>query len=192
MNENDVSVGLTEEVKKEVASVVAETIEEEKEERVTEMTTSTGVRVKVSTLPTQIIASFLSKLGVPEPPTFEVKDGSQTRIEKNFDDPDYLRRLTERSAKATVGMQNLVLLKCTTLLAFPEGFISYEEDTEWVEEYTSIMGDDPDELPKTTRYLEWLKWRVFISEDDEDTLREIARTKQVVDVEQVEKMAASF
>jgi len=192
MSENDVSAELTDDAKEEVAIAVDETVGEEEKEQVTEMTTTTGVRIRVSSLPSQIIASFLSKLTPPEPPTFEVKDGTKTRTEKNYDDPNYLRQLTERAAKATVGMQNLMLLKCPTFLSFPDGFVPYEQDEAWIEEYTSVMGDNPDEFPPTIRYLEWLKWRVFISEADEDTLREIARTKHDVDVEEVEKLASSF
>jgi len=155
--------------------------------------TSTGVTVEVSPMASQIVTSFIAKLPVPDPPLIEIphsRGGSHT--EKNYDDPDYLRKISERHAKVAVGIQNITLLKCVKILELPEGMDCYEEDSTWMEEYEAIFGMDPNDFSETTRHLEWLKWRVIVTEEDDDQVTEIARTKNPVGREEAAKLAESF
>jgi hypothetical protein len=133
-----------------VAAVMA--LEESEDFQKDEIALSSGLRLRLKTVPKHFIYGVTKDIPAPDVPLVYV-DGKKRPIE-NPDDPDYKEALDKWIVVTANAATDVALLRGTEILDLPDGMIS-PDSTEWVEEL-EVLG-----LPmrdnSRARYLYWIK-----------------------------------
>ncbi|KKM90669.1 hypothetical protein LCGC14_1236230 [marine sediment metagenome] len=164
-----------------VSNVVEGIEEEEKRERGEEqiVTLSTGVELKVSSVPKNFLYAVTSKFERPKVPTY-FNEG-KGREEENPDDPDYQEALDQYIVEIANASNNVVLLRGTQIERIPEGFPG-PDSKEWIEEMEAL--DLPMINNSRVRYLAWVKGMAApLDEDITLLMEEIGRLTGVTEAD---------
>jgi len=85
----------------------------------------------------------------------------------------------------------IVLMTCVTVISLPEGMLSFDEDTEWIEEM-QMLGFSGEYSNRLERYMDWLTYRVVISNADMGKIHDMAAKLAGVTEEEIKAAEASF
>ena len=162
-----------------------------KEEDDVEFVTSSGVHVRGLAIPPHVIQRLWEAYPEVKPPTIPHTDGDLSWNEPNFDDPEYIAADEQRVIKLAEAFRKLYILKGMEILRLPEGMPTFNEDKEWLEEY-SELGLSTDFPTRSSRYIEWVHYRVLPLERDMEKLQNIATKIMSVSEEDVESAESRF
>jgi hypothetical protein len=126
--------------------------------------TSTGALLRPKKLPDLLVQQLWSRFPIPQPPTVEVRGHGKTWREPNPDDPTYRRALQQRTLDVGEAMLRLTLLRGVEVVELPANVLPYEQDTEWLEDMEYLGVTLPES--KAGRYVEWLRYRVVVTNED--------------------------
>lgn len=133
-----------------VAAVMA--LEESEDFQKDEITLSSGLRLRLKTVPKHFIYGVTKDIPAPRVPLVKI-EGKKRPIE-NPDDPDYKEAVEEWIVVTANAATDVALLRGTEILELPEDMIG-PDSTTWIEEL-EVLG-----LPMRdnarARYLYWIK-----------------------------------
>ena len=114
---------------------------------------STGVKLKIKTVPQLLLADIVKSFERPKPPVVFIE--GKGRTEENPDDPDYQERLANYNNNVGMGINDAFILKGTSLLHCPKEVEPPESDG-WIEE-SILLGIRINSDSTKARYLSWIK-----------------------------------
>ncbi len=137
-----------------IRNVVEGTEDEEKRERGEEqiVTLSTGVELRVTSVPKNFLYAVTSRFKQPKIPTY-FNEG-KGREEENPDDPDYKDEVEQYMADVANASNDVVLLRGTQIKKLPKEFPGPDSE-QWIEEMEAL--DLPMVDNSRVRYLTWVK-----------------------------------
>jgi hypothetical protein len=137
-----------------VSNVVEGIEDEEKRERGEEevVTLSTGVELRIRSVPKNFLYAVTNRFERPKIPTY-FNEG-KGREEENPDYPDYQDAVEKYIAEIANASNDVVLLRGTQIEKIPEGFPGPDSE-QWIEEMEAL--DLPMINNSRARYLAWIK-----------------------------------
>lgn len=159
---------------------------------VTDMITMvTGAVVKVSPMKDRLALKLYQKFPEPKPPVVHIKQDGKEWDESNPNDPDFLAAKELYKNNTYEAYTKIVLMTCVTVISLPEGMLSFDEDTEWIEEM-QMLGFSGEYSNRLERYMDWLTYRVVISNADMGKIQDMAAKLAGVTEEEIKAAEASF
>ena len=128
----------------------------------TEVTLSSGVRLRCKAVPPFLARKAISRIPRPQPPVVFLED--KGRQEENPNDPDYLTRLTEWQNMIYEVGTDVLLVAGTSIIDVPTG-IYLPEDDGWLS-LVEFLGVKIDVSNSHSRYLHWLTCYALETPDD--------------------------
>lgn len=132
------------------------------------LTLSTGVKLKVNSIPPLTMVEALTIFPRPEVPIYF--DERLGREVENPDHPDYKERLQKYQLNYALGVMNAMILFGVEVVYVPKGFPKPEDD-DWVEKI-SLVGLDTLPSSKNWRKLAWIKSVACAVAEDSNLLME--------------------
>lgn len=133
-----------------VAAVMA--LEESEDFQKDEITLSSGLRLRLKTVPKHFIYGVTKDIPPPQVPLVNV-DGKKLPIE-NPDDPDYKEAVENWIVVTANAATDVALLRGTEIIDLPDGMIG-PDSTAWIEEL-EVLGLSMRDNSRA-RYLYWIK-----------------------------------
>jgi hypothetical protein len=118
-----------------------------------EITLSTGIKLKVRAVPTTIYGEIMRKYTRPIPPVIFIED--KGRKEENLNDPRFLQLSSEYDNNVSMAVIDAMILLGTEVSSVPAS-MTKPEDEAWADELEAIgivIGEN-----KRKRYLMWIKY----------------------------------
>ena len=156
------------------------------------VTLHSGYTVRVIPIPDGLFTKIAKKFPTPKPPMIERVDGSQTFLEPNLEDPDYLDAFTDNRMIIAESMSRAEALKGVEVVSVPEGAFGFLEDKEWMEELDAIGTPIPVDSSRSARYIEWFLYRVAPTWEDRGMIQDVRMTLNQVSEEDIEAAEATF
>jgi hypothetical protein len=82
-------------------------------------------------------------------------------------------------------------MTCIDIVSLPEGMLDFDQDTEWLEEYAAL-GFSIEFSNRLERKLEWLTYRVIVSNADMAKIQDLSTKLSGVTDEQLKAAEATF
>ncbi len=146
-----------------LAAVAAETAEPKSEAIIT---MTTGVVLRVVPPKTRVIYNLYMQNPEPKPPVVSEEMGGKIREFENPDDPDYQAALSAHRTKVYESYVKIIILTSTSIISYPEGMKSFDEDDDWQDELEAIGLPVKEFTNRKERYLEWFFYRVAPTHED--------------------------
>ncbi len=166
-----------------MAAIAAEAAEEKAREIL--VTMSTGAVVRVVTPKTKTLYKLHTENPEPKVPKVEIEMGGKHIYQENPDDPDYKEALAAHRTKLYEAFTKFIVLTSVKVVSLPESMASYEEDTDWLEDFEAI-GLSTKFINAKERWLEWFFYRVAPDQEDLDKIQKASAELQGITEEQVQ------
>lgn len=136
-------------------------------------TTSTGAQIRVKVIPSHMYERLWRAYPEIVPPFVHQEDGDQEWEEENLEDPDYIVAADDRTRRVSEALNRLYALKGLEIIELPPGIKSFDEDKEWLEEY-SVLGFNIEMPTRAARLIEWTMYRILPDLSDVNEMQRVA------------------
>lgn len=152
------------------------------------VTTSKGLKLRVSAVPNMAIAEARRKIKPPKVPTYYNKDKETT--EENPLDPEYVAAMQDyNTALGTMGAT--AMLAFGTEVVHRPANVSPPEATDWSDDLKTILDVDVPAGGKG-RYAAWLRLYALTDPDLTDVMRAVGRASGIIAEEEVAEAEDAF
>jgi hypothetical protein len=163
--------------------VAAEVVTRRREEATGEpgtVTLSTGVILRVSSVPNMLYTDIMAEMAPDRPKVPAIWIEARERYEENPNDPDYQERIGLWTAQAMTAVNNAFILEGTEVESLPDGFAAHD-DQAFVDRMRTLRRPVANDAEK---YLTWIKYRAAPDESDVVLmLQEIGRRSNVTETD---------
>lgn len=134
--------------------------------REVQFTTSTGVVLKITPPKTRVVYNLYMQNPEPKAPIVVIEEGGKRREEVNDSDPDYVEAVAAHKTKVFDSYIKIIMLTSVSIVALPEGLLSFDADKDWQDEMEAIGLLVKKFTNRSERYLEWFFYRVAPTHED--------------------------
>lgn len=128
------------------------------------LTLQSGVVLRLSPVPPELLRRAASKIPEPQVPRIYLED--KGREENNPNDPAYLKALEERIELQTLAQVNVAVLYGTAIERVPEGFPGPDDRAWWGSLVEDGFLTEDDVGTERRRYLNWVLMRAALGSDE--------------------------
>lgn len=151
----------------------------------------TGAVVRVHPMKDRVAFKLYQLYPEPKPPVVHISQNGKEWDEANPNDPYYLAAKEKYRVDTYQAYMKLVLMTCIEIVSLPEGMPDFEKDTEWLEEYAAL-GFSTEFSNRLERRLEWLTYRIIVSNADMSKIQDLSTKLSGVTDEQLKAAEATF